>query len=246
MSKGTRTQTQNSNTEQAIKNAVENALQVSGIVERSDMEELMGTLEKRIKESIASELEAVTKPLAEKISALEAKVALYEKHFEELDLKLENAEQYSRRTSLRLYNLPLPEYGQETSNDCLNKVKELFTEMGVSIPDSSIDRVHRIGRIKTSAGSSMSVQPVIMKFRSFNARMQVCRARKNLQNKKIGLDLTQRRKDLLHYALTCVKTNPNIEFAFADINCRIGLKLKQGGFKFFNTKDELQNILNQC
>ena len=104
--------------------------------------------------------------------------------------------------------------------------------MGVSIPDSSIDRLHHIGRIKTSAGSSMSVQPVIMKFTSFNARMQVYRARKNLQNKKIGLDLTQQRKDLLHYALTCVKTNPNIEFAFADINCPIGLKLKQGGFKF--------------
>ena len=92
MSKGTRTHLQNSNMEQVIKNAVENALQVSGIVKRSDMEELMGTLEKHIKKSIAAELEAVTKPLADKIKALEAKVAWYEKHFKELDLKLDNAE----------------------------------------------------------------------------------------------------------------------------------------------------------
>ena len=246
MSKGTRTQFQNLNMEQAIKNAVENALQVSGIVKRSDMEELMGTLEKRIKESIAAELETVTKPLADRIDALEAKVALYEKHFEELDVKLENAEQYSRRTSLRLYNLPLPENKQETSNDCLNKVKELFTEMEVSVPDSCIDRVHRIGRIRTIAGSSTSVQPVIMKFASFRARVQVYKARKKLQHQKIGLDLTQRRKELLSYAQTCAKTNPNIEFAFADINCRIGLKLKQGGFKFINTKDEFHNVLNEC
>lgn len=220
MLKCNRTQSQNSNMEQAIKNAVENALQASGIVKRSDMEELMGTLEKRMKEAIAAELEAVTKPLSDKINALEAKVALYEKHFEEIYLKLDNAEQYSRRTSLRLYNLSLPENGQETSNDCLDKVKELFTEMGVSIPDSSIDHVHQIGKTKSHEGSSTSVQPVIMKFTSFHARMQVYRARKKLENKKIGLDLTKRRKDLLHYAQTCVVINPNIEFAFADVNYR--------------------------
>ena len=117
--------------------------------------------------------------------------------------------------------------------------------MGVSIPDSSIDRVHRIGKIKTAAGSSTSVQPVIVKFTSFHARKQIYRARKKLQNKKIGLDLTKQRKNLLHYAQMCVITNPNVEFAFADINCRIGLKLKKGGFTFFITKDKLQNVLNQ-
>ena len=91
---------------------------------------------------------------------------MYEKRFEELNVKLENAEQYSHCTSLHLYNLPLPENGQQTSSDCLNNVKELFTEMGVCIPDSCIDRVHRVGRIKTSEGSSTSVQPVIIKFTS--------------------------------------------------------------------------------
>ena len=68
--------------------------------------------------------------------------------------------------------------------------------------------------------------------------MQVYRARKKLQNQKIGLNLTQRRKDLLFYAQTCAKTN--------QINGRLGLKLKQGGFKFINTKDELHTVLNQC
>ena len=79
MVKGTHVQLQNLNMEQAIKHAVDNALQLSGIVKRSDMEELMGTLEKRITESIAAQLGTVTKPLADRIDALEAKVALYEK-----------------------------------------------------------------------------------------------------------------------------------------------------------------------
>ena len=246
MSKGTRAQIQNLTMEQAVKNAVEDAFQVSGIVTKSDMDELMETLEKRIKDSFAAELEAVTKPFANRIEALEAKVAMYEAHFEELELKIDNAEQYSRRSSLRLYNLPLPEDGKETSNDCMNKVKELFKEMEVSVPDSCIDRVHRVGQIKTPAGSSMSVQPVIMKFTSFRSRVQVYRARKKLQNVKFGLDLTPRRKDLLSHAQNNVKNNPKIEFAFADINCRVGLKLKHGGFKFFNTKSEFYDVLNQC
>ena len=45
-------------------------------------------------------------------------------------------------------------------------------------------------------------------------------------------------------AQTYVKAHPIIELAFADINCRLGMKPRQGGFMFFNTKDELKNILN--
>ena len=63
---------------------------------------------------------------------------------------------------------------------------------------------------------------------------------------KFRLDLTPRRKDLLSYAQTNVKINQNIEFTFADINCRAGLKLKQGGFKCFNTKKEFHDVQSQC
>ena len=116
--------------------------------------------------------------------------------------------------------------------------------MEVTVPDACIDRVHRVGKIKTPAGSSTSVQPVITKFTSFKPRVQVYRARKKLKNQKIGLDLTPRRKDLLSYAQIQVKSKTNVEFAFADINCRVGLKLKEGGFKFFNTRDEFHNVVN--
>ena len=50
-------------------------------------------------------------------------------------------------------------------------------------------------------------------------------SKEKLQNVKFGLDLTPRRRDLLSYPQTNVKNNPNIEFAFADINCRVGLNL---------------------
>ena len=33
------------------------------------------------------------------------------------------------------------------------------------------------------------------------------------------------------------------DFAFADINCRLGLKAKDGAFIFFNDEHELENIL---
>ena len=63
--------------------------------------------------SFAAELEAVTKPFADRIEVLEAKVSMYEAHFEELELRQDNAEQYSRRSCLRRYDLPLPEKGGE-------------------------------------------------------------------------------------------------------------------------------------
>ena len=167
MSKGTHAQKQNLTMEEAVKNAVEEAFQTSGIVTKSDMDKLMEALEKRITDSFAAELEAVTKPFADRIEVLEAKVSMYEAHFEELELRQDNTEQYSRRSCLPRSDLPLPEKGGGTLDDCLNKVKELFNEMEITVPDACIDRVHQAAQIKTPAGSSTSVQSVIMKFTSF-------------------------------------------------------------------------------
>ena len=38
----------------------------------------------------------------------------------------------------------------ETSESCLNKVKELFKKIEVDIPDATLDRAHRIGPKKPS------------------------------------------------------------------------------------------------
>ena len=45
--------------------------------------------------------------------------------------------------------------------------------------------------------------------------------------------------DLLKEARTRIKSADSVEYAFADINCSLGLRLKNGRFKFFNSSEGL-------
>ena len=89
-----------------------------------------------------------------KIEMLESKVAVMENTINRLSANVESNEQYSRRTSLRILNIPLPageeeevsdkDAEDETAEDCLRKVKDFIRDTGLEIPDCCIDRAHRV------------------------------------------------------------------------------------------------------
>ena len=92
------------------------------------------------------------KPLLNRLEVCERKLAVYEAHFPGLEKHMEkseekpdDAEQYGRRSSVRIFGVPLSS-GSESSDDCIAKVKQVFTEIKVDVPEDGIDRVHRIGR----------------------------------------------------------------------------------------------------
>ena len=62
----------------------------------------------------------------------------------------------------------------------------------------------------------------------------------------MSLDLTKRRCSLLAKAKSIVKDNPAVMLAFTDINCSLVLKLNDDKFHYFNSKDELNKILQKC
>ena len=78
---------------------------------------------------------------------------------------------------------------------------------------------------------------MIVKFKGFIQRTKVCRARKHKSDISIQLDLTKRRYDLLKEARARIKDADGMEYAFADINCSLGLRLKNGRFRFFNLSE---------
>ena len=84
-----------------------------------------------------------------------------------------------------------------------------------------------------------------MKFATFKHRTQLYRKRKGLKSAKIRLDLTQRRRDLLNLAREKVKGCEAIDFAFADINCTLCLRMCNGDFKFFSSAEELETIITK-
>ena len=42
-----------------------------------------------------------------------------------------------------------------------------------------------------------------------------------------------------------IKNNDDIDFAFVDINCSLGFRYTNGSFRYFNSENELHNLINK-
>ena len=177
-----------------------------------------------------------------KFDLLEARVAILENNNKVLERKIDDNEQYSRRSCLRINGIPLPENGKETGDVCLDKVRTVLKDLPGNIPDCMFDRAHRVGKTKTDDQGNVS-QQMIVKMCSWKARTLIYRNRKVLKNHRCYLDLTKRRFNLKKLADKKIEGNAKVEFALADINCSISIKIKNGGFKYFNSEEELDKIL---
>ena len=56
---------------------------------------------------------------------------------------------------------------------------------------------------------------------------------------KVHLELTKARLDLLNKASKYVKDLPNVDFVFADINCRLKIHFQNNNESFFDSMDDL-------
>eukprot|EP00112_Aurelia_sp_Birch-Aquarium-sp1_P023645 Seg711.7 transcript_id=Seg711.7/GoldUCD/mRNA.D3Y31 product="hypothetical protein" protein_id=Seg711.7/GoldUCD/D3Y31 len=97
------------------------------------MKDLLTTLEVKINETICEQIQKATGPLHAKIEQLELKHNVYEAHFAAMENRLnvleqrsDDADQYSRRSCLRIYGIPLPKRSQENASNCTEKVKTVF------------------------------------------------------------------------------------------------------------------------
>ena len=100
----------------------------------------------------------------------------------------EGLEKYGRKQNLRFEGVPIKK--NETSDKVLTKVMGLCKEVGVNIPDTVIDRAHRIGVAYVYNKSKKSCKSIIVRFTTFRHRTVVYRARKNIKdNVRVKLDL---------------------------------------------------------
>ena len=180
--------------------------------------------------------------LEERIKYLEERIEV----MENLERRIDDGEQYSRRQCLRLNNIELPQQGEKET--CMEKVEKVLRDLDCGVGVESVDRAHRIGPVKVSDEGSRS-QQMIVRFNSFRDRTKVYRARKSLSGDsgvKVRLDLTKKRLDTLIKAQDLVKNHGKCEFAFADINCNLSVKLKGSkGFIFFTSIADLNDKLDK-
>ena len=155
--------------------------------------------------------------LESKINVLEAKYVVLESQVAHLKSNQENHEQYSRRLCLRIDGTGFPNDGNhETNDDVLDKVKNVFAEIGVDLPDAVIDRAHRVGPKSFKDGKAK--QQVIVRLTTWRHRTEIYRARKKSSNFRNRLDLTKARLCLILTTNNLLKQFKD-SYAFADVNC---------------------------
>ena len=207
---------------------------------RGWMERKFASLEERVatKDCIANLLKIIEEQKT-KISQLEDKVGILERHVLYLEKSNDDGEQYQRRLCLRINGIDLPSSGEsESADECLHKVQKVFDEIGVDVPDTVIDRAHRIGKLATIKGKR--VKQMIVRFTTWRYRSMVYKARKQTSKYRIKLDLTRKRRDLIKKANESL-VSENESFVFADINCNV-CWLRKGEFLYFNDLQEFEKL----
>ena len=187
-------------------------------------------------------LHTTIKDQNEKIQILESRIAIMERHISVLQNNVDENEQYSRRLCLRINGIPpVPDGQNESSENCLEKVKNVFSELGVDVLDVVIDRAHRIGRPRVVQGKR--VHQVIVRFTTWRHRTLVYRARKNCPKYKIKLDLTKKKVETIE-KMSEFLARKKLGFAFADVNCRLCVKIGEE-FHHINSEDDLHDIIRE-
>ena len=102
---------------------------------------------------------------------LEEKIVLREKKIENLSMKCDDNEQYSRRYYLRMHGLKYDK--NESQNDLFSKISECISEIGLPYGEGEIDRMHPIGETYKNESSVFTIKPITIKFKSWSYRQNV-------------------------------------------------------------------------
>ena len=92
-----------------------------------------------------------------------------------LESKIDDLEQYSRRTSIRIHGLK-----EEEGENMEAKVENVMKSIGGV--DSSINRFHRVGKPKPAENkATTATRQVIVQFKDYTSKKQVMKARSKLR-----------------------------------------------------------------
>uniref|UniRef100_A0A1Y1K9R3 Uncharacterized protein n=1 Tax=Photinus pyralis TaxID=7054 RepID=A0A1Y1K9R3_PHOPY len=179
-----------------------NALLNDKIKELFTSETFLNEVVKGVSSLILQDLDAELEQITKKVEVLEEENKDLRKMNANLNIAIDNMEQYSRRNCLKVFGLP--ETPQENTDEVL---LDLFkNHMHLSISPSDIDRSHRTGRmdsIQTRSNSKVKCRPIIVKFTSYNAREKVFKNKKLLKSSGVIIreNLTQLRANVLKSAI---------------------------------------------
>ena len=170
--------------EDTVKRVLKDVLQDASILQ------VLATM---IKDHILSELQKTIDENTAVIEALKETINEKDAVINDLQVKLDDLEQYQRRQCLRVFGV---EEGPDEDTDV--KAIEIARKIGVDLSIEDIDRSHRIG-----VRNNDRPRPIIIKFVSYRKRSEVFHSKKNLKGSGVTIreDLTKMRHSLLKEAI---------------------------------------------
>lgn len=158
--------------------------------------------------------------------------------FFDIEQKVDENQQYSRRNCLLLHGVP-----EMADEDATKVALQVFKEkLGVTIEESQIDRAHRIGNKKKKRTVANAVKegtrPIIIKFVSYGPRNQVFSVKRKLKNSNIVIteSLTKMRLELLK----CARVKYGMKNVYT-LDGRINVVINQHKYTVL-TKKELESL----
>ena len=207
------------------------------------MAHMLSDLEEKLLGKIREEEEEI-KNVKNRCSQLEGKAEILENLAKIQERKADDVEQYGRRLCLPVDDTPLR--SSETPKDIEYKLHKEFEKMRLQLPEEAMDRAHSVGKrceVKEEDEDGVvtgdTKQQVNVKFTSWTHRTLVYKNRKKSNNFRFKIDLTKRRLGLPSHARWLIKDYHGTDYAITHINCRLDLKIHDGGFRAFNSETEL-------
>ena len=155
-----------------------------------------------------------------------------QKHVFKVEHDHDDLEKYECRLCVRLENIPVEK--DKTAYKVFSKAENILKEACSSLPGNCIDHAHRIGGDYKCHKTNKTCWSVIVCFTSFMHRTSVCRNRNILKKRYI-----------LKNARSIADEKQDVNYVFADINCRLKVVLKDGTYEFFNYISELSELIEQ-
>ena len=221
---------------------------IKPLVTNKSLEELLY----QFKEGIISKFEDKLREQNLKIQELEFKIHSQENVFKKLEIISDDNEQYGRRSCLRIHGF---EFKEGNSGEVMEEIEKCYYVMGIPFNENEIYRAHGIGIRFLDKKWKKKVRSIIVKFKSWKARAVFYKAKlkyyvngrkkPGLTSCSVSLNLTKRHYSLLAKTKSIIKDNPAVMFAFTDINYSLALKLNNDKFHYFNSEDELNEILQK-
>lgn len=112
----------------------------------------------------------------------------------DINKKLDDLEQYSRRNNLRFFGIP-----ESNNEDTAQLITQLLsTKLNISIKIEDIERTYRVGQIKQG-----NIRAILVKFVSYNIKAEVYKKKNNLKGTRITIreDITAERMKILNLVL---------------------------------------------